>query len=182
MKKASQRAPHENCGKKNRQGKPCGMLAGWGTTHNGDGACKFHGGATPIKHGLYSKYKGKLVADRVEELVDDPELLDMRRPIAVLEALTQRLLEALEPTDTVGIIGQDVRMALLQLAKEQAKAIERYHKITEGTKYTIRIEHIQAVVYQIVQVADETISDPADRRRFVERLGQLTLPGPPSAN
>jgi hypothetical protein len=147
----------------------------------GKDTCRMHAGR-PIKHGLYSKYKGKLVADRVEELMDDPELLDMRRPIAVLEALTQRLLETLEPSDQVGIIGQDVRMALLQLAKEQAKAIERYHKITEGTKYTIRIEQVQAVVVQIVQVADETISDTADRRRFVERLGKLALPGPSSAN
>ena len=34
-------------------GRPCGMLAGWGTDHPGWGPCKFHGGSTrPVKEAV----------------------------------------------------------------------------------------------------------------------------------
>ena len=33
----------------------CHRPAGWGTWHPGAGRCKLHGGATPIKHGVYSR-------------------------------------------------------------------------------------------------------------------------------
>lgn len=39
--------PTEKCGAKTRQGKPCGKVAGWGTSHVGVGRCKLHGGASP---------------------------------------------------------------------------------------------------------------------------------------
>lgn len=34
------------CGADNRDGEPCGLPAGWGTDHQGEGRCKHHGGAT----------------------------------------------------------------------------------------------------------------------------------------
>lgn len=46
--------PAKHCGAKTRSGSPCRRPAGWGTDHHGVGRCKLHGGATPIKHGLYS--------------------------------------------------------------------------------------------------------------------------------
>lgn len=36
----------EKCGAAKRNGKPCGREAGWGTTHQGYGRCKIHGGST----------------------------------------------------------------------------------------------------------------------------------------
>jgi hypothetical protein len=39
--------PAQRCGATNRQGKPCGKAAGWGTDHVGTGHCKLHGGASP---------------------------------------------------------------------------------------------------------------------------------------
>jgi len=50
-----------NCGATNRSDEPCGLPAGWGTDHVGEGRCKLHGGASlkgedspQFKHGLYS--------------------------------------------------------------------------------------------------------------------------------
>lgn len=38
---------YERCGRTGRQsGEPCGLPAGWGTGHAGEGACKHHGGAS----------------------------------------------------------------------------------------------------------------------------------------
>ena len=56
---------HNRCGRPKRDGSgdDCGLPAGWGTDHVGDGACKLHGGNTPrgkenpaFKHGLFSDY------------------------------------------------------------------------------------------------------------------------------
>lgn len=53
----------DTCGATNRNDEPCGLPAGWGTGHVGDGRCKLHGGSSPrgedspsYKHGGYSKY------------------------------------------------------------------------------------------------------------------------------
>ena len=47
------------CGARKRQprypGETCARPSGWGTEHPGYGRCKLHGGATPYKHGRYSK-------------------------------------------------------------------------------------------------------------------------------
>jgi hypothetical protein len=94
-----------------------------------------HQGRPPI-HGLYSKYKGNLVGDRVRELLSEDELLDLKRPVALIEALTQRLLEQAEDS---GIINAKTRCALVKLAEEQSKAMERYYRVTQGTKMTHEI-------------------------------------------
>ena len=47
------------CSARKRQprypGETCARPAGWGTGHPGFGRCKLHGGATPYKHGMYSR-------------------------------------------------------------------------------------------------------------------------------
>lgn len=45
------------CGAKTRSGKQCKNLAGFKTSHPGEGRCNLHGGATPIKTGTHSKVK-----------------------------------------------------------------------------------------------------------------------------
>lgn len=39
--------PDHLCRATNRQGNPCSQDAGYGTSHPGEGRCKFHGGASP---------------------------------------------------------------------------------------------------------------------------------------
>lgn len=55
----SARGP-EVCGAKTRAGTPCRYVAGYKTDHLGQGRCRLHGGATPIKHGRRSKIKRTL--------------------------------------------------------------------------------------------------------------------------
>ena len=47
------------CGARKRQprypGETCARPSGWGTEHPGYGRCKLHGGATPFRHGRYSR-------------------------------------------------------------------------------------------------------------------------------
>lgn len=50
----------QSCGAKTRAGTPCRYVAGYKTDHVGQGRCRLHGGATPIKHGRRSTIKRTL--------------------------------------------------------------------------------------------------------------------------
>lgn len=126
-----------------------------------------------MKHGLRSKYKGQVLGDRIQELIDDPDLDDIRIQLATLIALAEDLRERVEGAGRVNLLD---RGAMTSLTVEITKVIERYHRITEGTKHTIRIEYIQVVVNQIVKVADDTIRDAKDRKRFLAGLDRLRVP------
>jgi hypothetical protein len=57
------------CGANTKSKQPCQRPAGWGTNHVGEGRCKLHGGATPIKHGLRSRYSA-IRRPRIKELLE----------------------------------------------------------------------------------------------------------------
>lgn len=61
------------CGAKSkRTGQPCKLRAGFGTDHVGTGRCKYHGGASQAKHGLYSKVARGRVREVLRQLEDEP--------------------------------------------------------------------------------------------------------------
>lgn len=78
------------------QQKYCKLRAGHDTDHPGVGRCKFHGGATPVKHGYYSKIKryrslggslGEAYKRYIENEDDDP--LDVSPELALTRALIE---------------------------------------------------------------------------------------------
>jgi len=86
------------CGAKTRSGNPC-KLPGTGA----GGRCKFHGGATPggalsanFKHGRYSKYIPKRLAERFQEAASDPEILNLTADIALIDARIAEMLDGVE--------------------------------------------------------------------------------------
>lgn len=87
------RKPGPKCGAKCKQspGK-CQNAAGFRTDHHGQGKCFLHGGASPIKHGIYSSIQRYKLADRINELKTDPELLTLLSEVALLKALTEDLV------------------------------------------------------------------------------------------
>jgi hypothetical protein len=81
------------CGAHSRTtGKPCQNVAGKGTDHLGQGRCRYHGGATPIKHGLYSKVRRGRLGQRIAEIASRTDLLDLNEELALLKALLQQWL------------------------------------------------------------------------------------------
>lgn len=54
--------------------------------------CRFHGGKTPVLHGLYSKYRDPRIAAHAAELVADEKLTDLRPLIADARARVERWL------------------------------------------------------------------------------------------
>lgn len=89
--------PKTTCGAKNRQGKPCSskFLCA-------NGRCRMHGGTNPgrpIVHGRYSKVHGR-IREAIAASEADTTLLDMRKTVAVFDALTKFALERAESKDT----------------------------------------------------------------------------------
>jgi hypothetical protein len=72
---------------------PCKNIAGKGTDHIGVGRCRLHGGATPIKHGLYSRVRRTRLGKRIAEIENDPQILDLSQELAVLKALAEQAVE-----------------------------------------------------------------------------------------
>lgn len=94
------------CGAKTRGGR--GFLASDGVRRCGHAVgrhhsrrCRFHGrdSAGPLKHGLCSKYPGRLGV-RIAAAQEDPRLLDMARPIAILDVAVERAVGRVEEADT----------------------------------------------------------------------------------
>jgi hypothetical protein len=77
------------CGAKTRAGggHPCRRMAGHGTAHLGSGRCKYHGGASPIKHGLYSKVVPKEMKASYLAALADPNPNSMQEHLALLDGV-----------------------------------------------------------------------------------------------
>ena len=78
------------------KGRPCGLAAGWGTTHPGEGACRKHGGNAVIKHGRYSSLPRPRLGEVLEERMQDEDPLNTDTEIALARAIIHVTLEEYE--------------------------------------------------------------------------------------
>lgn len=94
------RNPHEDrrCGAKTRGGTPCQRRPVAGSKR-----CRLHGGRTPrgealpqFKHGRYSKSLPSRLTARYQEAMNDPELLNLRAEVALVDTLLADRLAALD--------------------------------------------------------------------------------------
>lgn len=84
----------KHCGARKKQGPGlCARPAGWGTDHPGEGRCKLHGGATPVKHGRYSALRREALRDLIEKHEADPDPLNVLPELAAARALFQDFIE-----------------------------------------------------------------------------------------
>lgn len=74
-----------------------------------NGRCRLHGGASPsgiahprFKHGRYSSYLPPQMSERYGTALNDPELLDLRHEVALLDARIGDVLGKLETGETSG--------------------------------------------------------------------------------
>lgn len=151
------------CSAKTRKGTPCQKQAGWGTTHVGVGRCRLHGGATPIKHGLYSKYTPESIRFKTAEFLQaDP--LDLTSELALLRALLAEFLARYEryPLDAAGI------SVLSGLIVEVGKLVERIVKIKNDSALTAA--EITYLAARAADVISRYIDDPTKRKTFLDEL------------
>jgi len=72
------KTPRCGASKRNGDGEPCELPAGWGTNHKGEGRCKHHGGASPggkpgndnaTKHGGYKTVYDDTITEEEQSLL-----------------------------------------------------------------------------------------------------------------
>lgn len=151
------------CAAKTRKGSPCQRPSGWGTPHPGIGRCKLHGGATPIKHGLYSKYTPESIRTKTTEFLQaDP--LDLTSELALLRALLAEFLARYEryTLDAAGI------NVLSGLIIEVGKLVERIVKIKNDSALTAA--EITYLAARAADVISRYIDDPTKRKTFLDEL------------
>lgn len=86
--------PHGGaCGARTRSRGVCAHPAGWGTDHPGQGRCKLHGGATPVRHGRYSTIRREAIRELIEQHAADPDPLNLLPELAAARALFQDYVE-----------------------------------------------------------------------------------------
>lgn len=126
------------CGAKTKgTGEPCGRPAGWGTDHAGSGKCKLHGGASPIKHGLYSKHASRRLSGRLAEMREaGGELSDLAEDIALARAIISTQLER---TDA---LNSDQADTIMELIERLSRIIARHDKIQHGERYTVTFDEV----------------------------------------
>ncbi|MFW8627673.1 hypothetical protein [Deinococcus sp. ME38] len=85
-----------------KAGQYCKNAAGKGTDHVGQGRCRLHGGATPIKHGRYSRIQRPRLQTLMAELAKDADPLDVTQELLILRALVTDYIERYDAlTDAV---------------------------------------------------------------------------------
>lgn len=161
------------CGAKAKStGQPCQKPAGWGTSHKGEGRCRIHGGATPVKHGLYSKYTRHKLSEMIDRMAEDEELLNLRQNAAFLQSLIIDILNRLED----GSLTYDPKLAetLSNISDKLTRCIEKYFKVAEGEKFVLEITQVQQIIEQITIVIREEVKDPATVGRIASRLQEVS--------
>jgi hypothetical protein len=129
----------DGCGAKTRAGASCRRPAGWGTDHVGEGRCKLHGGASPIKTGRYSTVARRRVRDLAAEYAADPEPLSLLQDLALLRAVTADYLER---------AGENLEApAVADLLEGVSRVVERAWRVQERTG--ISLETLNRVFEQM---------------------------------
>jgi hypothetical protein len=162
MTRDVQKGAYEKCGAKKRGGPGlCTRPAGWGTDHAGVGKCKLHGGASPIKHGRYSKIPRERLRHRLDELAaSDSNPLDLVPDLQLLRAV---LLEVNSlPITEMGPKFAELHADLIEKISRVAK---RIHEMRE--EKSVSLEQLRWIKTQMGMVVAEHVKD-ADTLRAIE--------------
>jgi hypothetical protein len=155
------------CGRPTRQtGKPCTQTAGWGTDHPGEGACKLHGGCTPIKHGRYSQIKGHL-GDKIQEHLDRPDPLNLLPELASLMALLEIWLKKHEEPETILDLAGAVSGAI-PLVGGIRKTVDTIHKMQ--TRELLTSREMEMGLMEIARIIAEEVKEPDKIARIAKRI------------
>lgn len=157
---APPRHDHDICGAKTKEGHLCRQPAGKGTIHFGEGRCSLHSGR---REGARPKVMLESIhpelRSRVFELLRDPDLLDMRKELAMLKARME-LLEVDQEEDSD--VSKMVR--LTAQIRQMTKAID---EIERGRHHYVHMTVTSTMVAAFVDIAKQYIPEET-RRRFTE--------------
>lgn len=149
-------------GNKNKTKGWCTKTAGWGTDHSGVGACKFHGGNNPIKHGYDSEVLRECLGDSFERFKNDPNIGTVDSEVALLRGLVQKAIEESRE-------GEDVA----NLTEKVVRAVETMGKLKQ--KFGITIETVNRITEQMGASVARHVKDPEILRAIEREWAEIRL-------
>ncbi len=121
-----------------------------------------------MKHGLYSKYTSHRLADMVDKLSNDEELLDLRKTIALQQALILNILDQIKKGKLQ--LNEKLSRTLNDIADKLGRNIERRQKVEEGEKYILQVDEVQRIINQVILIIKEEVKDSEVVQRIGRRL------------
>lgn len=141
------------CGAKTRSGSPCKSHAVLGRTR-----CRMHGGAVPrgaalpqTIHGRYSKSLPTRLRERFDASERDPELLNLRQEIALIDSRTGQLLELDDP---------DGWPEIVSLIEQRRKLVETERKRLVEMQQMITAEQAAVLIAALTDAVRRHVDDP----------------------
>lgn len=178
------------CGNPRRQGggAPCTRPAGWGTDHPGEGRCKLHGGAGPIKSGRYSTINRPRIKELIEHFENDPNPLDMTSELAACRALYQDYIERYDTyTEQLAAwhASYDGDRASIK-PRQILDVADAYKILAEITRMVKRIEDVKAgsaisrgdfyrVMTEMGRAVDMAVEDAVIREKIHDAWMEIRL-------
>jgi len=149
--KRSKRAynPEFVCGARLRQGTGrCRRPAGWGTHHPGVGVCKLHGGAAPQTYTKHSKLsfreQSSTFIKRYEELLKDPNYLELKDEIAAARALAETL-------------GENERELLISCLSSIGRLVERQFKMEFERARNVPLDVVERLLFELGKASSKIL-------------------------
>ena len=158
---------YKMCGAKLRKkDRTCAQPAGARTNHVGIGRCWLHGGATPIKHGLYSKVVSAQNREMVDELAKAPDLSSLDKEIALMRVIihefSEKTLEAIDAIKGEKPEAQAARfqaeLSRLQAVQEQIEQLSRVVHRKSAIDTAASVKLTPTLMLQYVQIVEAVIA------------------------
>ncbi len=147
------------------RGSPCRKRAGAETEHLGDGRCKLHGGNSLVTHGKFSMIANEHIGGKIDQYLNDPNLLDNRNAIATSWAVIDTLMES----DTT--LSQEKGFQIISAMRAIGTMIKQHHDMTEGQKITIEVPQFMQWAEDMLEIAVKYIEDAGgDVRGFLTEI------------
>lgn len=163
------------CGAKTRAGggHPCGRSAGHGTNHLGMGRCKYHGGATPTKHGLYSKVMPTVYKEACKHVLVNADPESLREHIALIDSVI--LPEGLKRlSKRPKLPGQMDPVELLVKAIDmRSKLLMQLHKMKLADKVNLEENRWKDATIELLRIVEEVVG--ADVMRTIIQRAEMAL-------
>jgi hypothetical protein len=149
--------------------------------------CKAHGGKLQqqsYKHGAYAAHRPPHIERRIDEALKDPQLLDMRRQVAIMSvlldevwrAITMRIEEeeATAATDRerelIRILRNDEIGRVMTLSEKVSAVIERTARVGLAVRLMVSLDAMNELIGAFVEIASNYITDDKQREKFVAEL------------
>jgi len=145
-------------------------MAGHGTNHLGQGKCKYHGGCSPIKHGLYSTVVPLVWRARFQAALEAPDPKSLLEHIALIDGviLPGALKRGEKAPKHAG--ETDPLMVQMMAIETKSKILKRMSDIEDRSKIKMTEKEMSLFVSEIVSIVAEYV-DAVTLRKIADRFG-----------